>query len=129
MKLDPFSRIGLELLVFYAKNQDTVDSQPIPVPLSEASAALKISLSYAEQAAAFLRRAGFIKSTRGPGGGYFLLTPAHLITVGAVCSQCHSGLKHGGTVAADALARIVEKPARQAVQNITLADILEDKAS
>ena len=42
------------------------------VSLSEIAERQEISLCYLEQLFAKLRRAGLIKSVRGPGGGYFL---------------------------------------------------------
>lgn len=48
-----------------------------PVTLSAIAARQSISLSYLEQLFAKLRRAGIVRSVRGPGGGYALaLTPA-----------------------------------------------------
>lgn len=51
-----------------------------PVSLAEVAARQEISLSYLEQLFAHLRRAGLVKSVRGPGGGYLLARPA-----GAIC--------------------------------------------
>ena len=41
-----------------------------PVSLSDISQRQGISLSYLEQVFSRIRRAGLVKSTRGPGGGY-----------------------------------------------------------
>jgi len=43
-----------------------------PVTLSDIASRQEISLSYLEQLFAKLRRAGLVKSVRGPGGGYRL---------------------------------------------------------
>jgi len=43
-----------------------------PVPLGDIASRQEISLSYLEQLFAKLRRAGVVKSVRGPGGGYQL---------------------------------------------------------
>ncbi len=43
-----------------------------PVSLGEIAGRQEISLSYLEQLFAKLRRAGIVKSVRGPGGGYHL---------------------------------------------------------
>jgi len=43
-----------------------------PISLSEISERQQISLSYLEQLFARLRKAGLVKSARGPGGGYSL---------------------------------------------------------
>ncbi len=51
------------------------------VPLADISSRQKISLSYLEQLFAKLRRAGLVKSVRGPGGGYLLAKPLADVTV------------------------------------------------
>lgn len=43
-----------------------------PVSLADVAGRQEISLSYLEQLFARLRRAGLVKSVRGPGGGYLL---------------------------------------------------------
>jgi len=47
-----------------------------PVALADISGRQEISLSYLEQLFAKLRRAGLVKSVRGPGGGYLLARSA-----------------------------------------------------
>lgn len=47
-----------------------------PVPLADIAGRQEISLSYLEQLFAKLRRAGLVKSVRGPGGGYRLARSA-----------------------------------------------------
>ena len=46
-----------------------------PVPLGDIASRQEISLSYLEQLFAKLRRAGVVKSVRGPGGRYKLARP------------------------------------------------------
>lgn len=46
-----------------------------PVPLGDIASRQEISLSYLEQLFAKLRRAGLVKSVRGPGGGYRMARP------------------------------------------------------
>src|SRR3954471_21439986 len=47
-------------------------AQAKPVSLSDIATRQEISLSYLEQLFARLRRAGLVRSVRGPGGGYRL---------------------------------------------------------
>ena len=47
-----------------------------PTALAEIAERQDISLSYLEQLFAKLRRAGLVKSVRGPGGGYLLAYPS-----------------------------------------------------
>lgn len=48
----------------------------LPISLSEISERQQISLSYLEQLFARLRKAGLVRSARGPGGGYILARAA-----------------------------------------------------
>ena len=50
--------------------------RPGPVTLYDIAERQDISLSYLEQLFAKLRRAGLVRSVRGPGGGYLLAHPA-----------------------------------------------------
>ena len=51
-------------------------SEARPVTLAEIAARQEISQSYLEQLFGRLRRAGLVRSARGPGGGYRLARPA-----------------------------------------------------
>lgn len=55
-----------------------------PVALSEVADRQEISLSYLEQLFGKLRRAGLVKSVRGPGGGYLLARDAQEIRISDV---------------------------------------------
>lgn len=52
-----------------------------PITLAGISERQEISLSYLEQLFSRLRRAGLVKSVRGPGGGYRIAKPLNEITV------------------------------------------------
>ena len=58
--------------------------QQQPVSLADISARQGISLSYLEQLFSKLRKAGLVKSVRGPGGGYLLGRDANDINVAEV---------------------------------------------
>lgn len=55
-----------------------------PVALAEIAGAQGLSVAYLEQLFARLRRAGLVRSARGPGGGYRLTRPAAAISVAEV---------------------------------------------
>jgi Rrf2 family iron-sulfur cluster assembly transcriptional regulator len=55
-----------------------------PVSLAEIAERQDISLSYLEQLFAKLRRAGVVKSIRGPGGGYLPARPLNEITIASI---------------------------------------------
>ncbi len=59
----------------------TVTPTAKPISLAEISERQQISLSYLEQLFARLRKAGLVKSARGPGGGYVLARSAAQIFV------------------------------------------------
>ncbi|WP_343559496.1 Rrf2 family transcriptional regulator [Kiloniella sp. b19] len=56
-------------------------AQDNPVALSDIADRQEISLSYLEQLFAKLRRAGLIRSVRGPGGGYMMARPADEVVI------------------------------------------------
>jgi Rrf2 family iron-sulfur cluster assembly transcriptional regulator len=56
----------------------------ITVSLAEIASRQEISQSYLEQLFARLRRAGLVKSVRGPGGGYRLTRPAGAIDIAEI---------------------------------------------
>ncbi|MDV6329450.1 Rrf2 family transcriptional regulator [Asticcacaulis sp. 201] len=55
-----------------------------PISLSEISERQQISLSYLEQLFARLRKAGLVRSARGPGGGYTLARDAGALYVSEI---------------------------------------------
>jgi Rrf2 family iron-sulfur cluster assembly transcriptional regulator len=55
-----------------------------PVALADVADRQEISLSYLEQLFGKLRRAGLVKSVRGPGGGYLLARDAYEIRISDV---------------------------------------------
>jgi len=57
-----------------------------PISLLSISQRQSISLSYLEQIFANLRKAGIVKSVKGPGGGYVLKKPPQEITISEVIS-------------------------------------------
>lgn len=67
MRLSTKGRYAVMALVDLATH-----SHGRPVSLADISSRQEISLSYLEQLFAKLRRAGLVKSVRGPGGGYLL---------------------------------------------------------
>ncbi|MCG6975594.1 MAG: Rrf2 family transcriptional regulator [Acidiferrobacterales bacterium] len=79
MKISTKGRYAVNALIEIALNQDKG-----PVTLSELASMQGISLSYAEQLFASLRKQGLVKGTRGPGGGFKLARNADEITIGEI---------------------------------------------
>ncbi len=67
MRLSTKGRYAVTAIVDIAQH-----SRGNPVALNEIAQRQEISLSYLEQLFSKLRRAGLVKSVRGPGGGYML---------------------------------------------------------
>jgi Rrf2 family cysteine metabolism transcriptional repressor len=55
-----------------------------PVQAGDIAQRQQIPVKFLEQILLFLKRSGFVKSRKGPGGGYFLAKPPTEITLGAV---------------------------------------------
>lgn len=77
MRLSTKGRYAVMAMADLALNAE----QGKPISLSEISDRQQISLSYLEQLFARLRKAGLVKSARGPGGGYVLARPAQAMFV------------------------------------------------
>ena len=63
-----------------------------PVPLADVAARQQISLAYLEQLFVRLRRAGLVRSARGPGGGYRLAQDAADTSVAAILAAVDESL-------------------------------------
>jgi Rrf2 family protein len=79
MRLTTKSRYGTRLMLDLALN-----AQNKPVRLSEISNRQGISLKYLEKLISKLKKTGFVKSMRGPYGGYMLAKPMKDISVGDI---------------------------------------------
>jgi len=107
------------------------------VALAEISARQQISLAYLEQLFCHLRRAGLVKSVRGPGGGYRLGRPGDAIAIAEIvaavdepiratrCEGVSTGCLGGGDRCAthelwDALGRRIE----DFLAEVTLDDVV-----
>ena len=79
MKLSTKGRYGLRAMIDLASHEEEG-----AVSIASISERQNISESYLEQLVRPLRKAGFIESVRGAGGGYVLAKPADSISVGDV---------------------------------------------
>ena len=79
MRLTTRSRYGTRLILDLA-----VNAKDGPVPLRDVSKRQKISLKYLEQLIGKLKKAGLIKSQRGPFGGHMLAKRPDSIRVGDI---------------------------------------------
>ena len=79
MRLTTKSRYGTRLILDIA-----LHAQTSPVRLREISKRQNISFKYLEKLIRMLKKAGFVKSMRGPYGGYMLAKPMKDISVGDI---------------------------------------------
>ena len=85
MRLSTKGRYAVMAMTDLALNgQDGGANAGRPISLSEISERQQISLSYLEQLFARLRKAGLVKSARGPGGGYSLARGADRLFVSEI---------------------------------------------
>jgi Rrf2 family iron-sulfur cluster assembly transcriptional regulator len=83
MQLSTRGRYAVMAMLDLAEIQ-AASGHKAPTTLAEIAKRQDISLSYLEQLFARLRRAGLVRSVRGPGGGYVLDRPASDIFVNSI---------------------------------------------
>ncbi|MCL7930892.1 Fe-S cluster assembly transcriptional regulator IscR [Halomonas llamarensis] len=131
MRLTTKGRYAVTAMLDLALNADAS-----PTSLGDISQRQGISLSYLEQLFARLRRAGLVKSVRGPGGGYFLAqTPSDISvsqvidavneTVDATRCQGLSDCQEGDTCLTHHLWCELSGQIRQFLDDVTLAQLMQ----
>lgn len=133
MKLTTRSRYGTRMVLDIALNQERG-----PVRVSDIARRQELSVKYLERLIGELKRAGFIKSRRGPKGGHLLARPMDRITVGEIVRVLEGGadvIGCGGDGqacprSAECLTRKAWMRAGQALyaelDSITVADLVGD---
>lgn len=105
-----------------------------PVRLKDVAARQQISEKYLEQIIAVLNKAGFVKSIRGPQGGYMLKQAPEQYTVGMILRQTEGNLTSFNYDDADireresAVSRVweqIDSAVSRIVDNITLRDLVD----
>ena len=105
-----------------------------PVRLKDVAARQQISEKYLEQIIAVLNKAGFVKSIRGPQGGYMLKQAPEQYTVGMILRQTEGSLTSFNYDDADireresAVSRVweqIDSAVSRIVDNITLRDLVD----
>jgi len=104
-----------------------------PVRLKDVAARQQISEKYLEQIIAVLNKAGFVKSIRGPQGGYMLKQAPEQYTVGMILRQTEGSLTSFNYDAdirerESAVSRVweqIDSAVSRIVDNITLRDLVD----
>jgi len=136
MKISTQTRFAIRFLLELRKSQ--VDDMPITI--SQVATKQGISNAYLESIATKLRKHGYIKSYRGPGGGYLFARPVEDITLGEIMRlmestyyQVHcvnnpeeSCVNYDNCLLADAWENL-EDGIDDIVNNIKLSRFIEDK--
>ena len=133
MKLSNKSRYGLKGLTDLA-----VHGREGQVSLKSIAERNNISLQYLEQAFSLLRKAGIVKSVKGPQGGYYLDREADEITLAEIL-ECLEGSyriydedltdREGDTAISLAIQKVLIDPLNERIERFlresTLADLEE----
>jgi Rrf2 family iron-sulfur cluster assembly transcriptional regulator len=87
MKLSTKSRYGTRLMLDMAQHY-----QEGPIQLATVAQRQGISVKYLEQIIIPLKKAGYIRSVRGPKGGHTLARPPAEITIGEIVAVLEDGV-------------------------------------
>lgn len=133
MKISTKGRYAVRLMLDIAEN-DAVES----VRLKEVAERQSISIKYLEQIISILVRGGFVKSIRGPQGGYRLMKLPKEYTVGMILRQVEGSMAPVSCLEdevnvcerqAECVSLRVWKELDDAIRNVvdkyTLADLME----
>lgn len=133
MKISTKGRYALRTMLELAKNQGNK-----PLPVKEISARQDISDKYLEQIIAVLNKAGYVKSVRGPQGGYILVKEPKEYTVGMILRLTEGSLapveclEHEKNTCSrkDICVTVkvwekIDNAVKDVIDNITLEDLLQ----
>lgn len=121
MKLNTKSRVAIKAMLDLATH-----GAHTPVALASVAQRLKVSLSYLEQLFRQLRGRGFVRSSRGPGGGYQLGKRLSAISVADVVDVVDGETKsrRGSGDSADDLWLRLERNLLDYLRTVTLDSLL-----
>ncbi len=135
MRISTKGRYALRLMLDLA-----LHNTPTPVRLKEIAARQEISDKYLEQIISVLNKAGYVRSVRGPQGGYLLTRPTTEYTVGMILRltegslapvECLDTETGSCDKSNDCITLLVFQKMNEAVNevidNITLADLVDWK--
>lgn len=132
MRISTKGRYALRLMLDLALN----DAQQ-PVRIREIAARQEISDKYLEQIISLLHKAGFVRSIRGPQGGYLLTKRPEEYTVGMILRQTEGNMSPVECVGKDAVScprmdtcvtalvwKKLDAAVSDVIDNITLEDLV-----
>lgn len=132
MKISTKGRYALRLMLDLALEEDQI------VKLKDVAQRQEISVKYLEQIISVLQKAGYVKSMRGPGGGYTLSKRPEDYTVGMILRQIEGSLapvtclddevntcERSGSCVTLRLWQMLYDAINGVVDKVTLADMVE----
>lgn len=132
MKISTKGRYALRMMLELAQNQENK-----PVPIKEISDKQNLSDKYLEQIISVLNKAGYVKSVRGPQGGYKLVKSPKDYTVGMILRLTEGSLapveclefEENTCARKDSCVTVkvwekIDQAVKDVVDNITLEDLL-----
>lgn len=133
MKISTKGRYALRLMIDIAMNDNGE-----PVRVKDISARQEISIKYLEQIISVLNKAGYVKSIRGPQGGYQLVKKPSEYTAGMILRLTEGSLapvsclefeendcERQDSCATLELWKRLDQAIKGVVDTITLADLVE----
>lgn len=133
MKISTKGRYALRMMLELAQNQENK-----PVPIKEISDKQNLSDKYLEQIISVLNKAGYVKSVRGPQGGYKLVKSPKDYTVGMILRLTEGSLapveclefEENTCARKDSCVTVkvwekIDQAVKDVVDNITLEDLLQ----
>lgn len=133
MKISTKGRYALRLMLDIG-----LHGEEGPVRIKEVAARQEISVKYLEQIVSILVKAGYVKSIRGPQGGYRLMYPASEYTTGMILRltegslapvECLEGEENNCSRADNCVTLRLWKELDQAIKDVvdkyTLQDLLD----
>lgn len=137
MKISTKGRYALRLMLDLAMNDEGN-----VIRIKDIAARQQISDKYLEQIISILNKAGYVRSTRGPQGGYTLKKEPEEYTIGMILKLTEGSLAPVPCVEEDALAcerecgcatvevwKRLNEAVNDVVENMTLADLVEIQKS
>ena len=135
MKISTKGRYALRLMLDLAMNGENN-----VVRIKDIAERQQISDKYLEQIISVLNKAGYVRSTRGPQGGYLLRKAPEDITVGMVLRLTEGGISPVACLDADefqcdrearcstiGLWRRLDKAIRDVIDTTTIADLVAER--
>ena len=122
MRISTKGRYAIKLMLDLATNDNGE-----PIRLKDVARRQEISEKYLEQIISVLNKAGYVKSVRGPQGGYSL-TEGCLSPVDCVAPD-GAGCEKGDACVTRILWKKIDDAINEVVDNITLGDLLDWQAA